>query len=173
MIKLDVKTEVAEVRAGLAKLGAEVGGIDRKILRALATVGKKRVKARMGSFLRLGHNSGTLATGSKGKRLAKGDTGEGLRGAVYGFARSRTHAVIASGQVFKAESLERGATIRATGAKMLSFRGDDGSWHRGKQFAIPPKRWFSRSVAGLEDDPDYKETPDKVLGKCIKKAGLS
>jgi len=110
MIKIDVKAEVADARAGLERLDIETRGIGRKILRALATVAKKRVKKRMSTFLRLGHTVGTLPTGPKGGSLKKGDLGGGLRDAVYGFARSPTHAVVASGQVYKAESRERGAT---------------------------------------------------------------
>lgn len=174
MIKIDVKADIEAARNGLGRIWTESKGIGRKILRALATVGKKRVRSRMGNYLRLGHtvasSGGNILTGAKGRRLAIGDTGEGLKGAVYGFARSETHAVISSGQRQKAEVLERGGTITAKKGKVLTFRGDDGQIRRAKTVTIPPKHWFSRSIAGLEDDPDYKTTPDKVLGKLIQKA---
>jgi hypothetical protein len=155
MIKMDIKADVQEAAAALQALGVAVGGpgIGKKILRALATAGKKWIKKRMDGFMHM-------------------RSGE-LKKAVYGFTRSDTHAVVASGRGYYAEILERGGTIKAKKGKYLTFRGDDGEWHRMKSVAIPPKKWFSKSIAGFEESSEYLPTVDKVIGKAIKKAGLS
>lgn len=149
MIKIDVKADVQEVQDGLKELGLELRGIGRKILRALATLTKKQVKRRMGLYL-------------------KERTGQ-LKAAVYGFARSPEHAVVATGRGYVAETLERGAVIGPSKQKTLSFYGDSG-WRRMHSVTIPAKRWFSQSSAGFEDNPEYQSTIDKVVGKAIKKA---
>ena len=149
MITIDVKADIQEVQTGLKELGLELRGIGRKILRALATMTKKRIKKRMGLYIR--------------ER-----TGQ-LKGAVYGFARSPEHAVVATGRGYVAETLERGEEIKPKKAGMLSFYGNSG-WRRMHSVTIPARRWFQQSSAGFEDDPEYQSTMDKVVGKAIKKA---
>jgi hypothetical protein len=165
MIKMDIKADVQEAAAALQALGVAVGGpgIGKKILRALATAGKKWVKKRMGGFLHLNRMMNSSDFSLR----------EGLKEAVYGFARSDTHSVVASGMGYRAEILERGGTIKAKKGKYLTFRGDDEEWHRMKSVTIPPKKWFSKSIAGFEESSEYLPTVDKVIGKAIKKAGLS
>lgn len=150
MIQLDIRADVAAVTKTLDALKIEVRGMARKLLRALATIAKKRVRKRMGHVLH-------IRTGA-------------LQAATYGFARSPSHAVVAGGRRWQAEALERGAIIKPNKRKALSFMGDDGTMKRMKSVVIPPKHWFSLSLAGFEEDPDYRQTIDKVLGKAIKKA---
>lgn len=169
MIHVSVKAEVQEVVNGLEELGLELRGISRKILRALATLTKKRVKKRMGHFIRR-RTYGFTQTGLKGGALQGGDVGGSLHDAVYGFARSPTHAVVSSGMKWQAEILERGGTIVPKKAKFLEFFGSDGSYKRLKSVRIPAFRWFSRSSEGFESDPEYQSTIDKVVGKAIQKA---
>lgn len=149
MIHVSVKAEVQEVVKGLEELGLELRGISRKILRALATLTKKRVKKRMGAFVR--------------------DRTGMLRANVYGRARSATHAVVAAGYPRVSETLERGGTIVPRKGKYLTFLTDSG-WKRMHSVTIPPKRFFSQSAAGFESDPEYQSTIDKVVGKAIQKA---
>lgn len=169
MIKLDAKAEVTEAKLGLEALGLEIAGIGRKILRALATIGKKRVKARMFNFIHARTFDFSLTRSKSGKIGVKSQEG-GLQAAVYGFARTKTLGVVASGLGFYAEILERGGTIRPKKGKFLTFRGDDGDWHRMPSVTIPAKHWFSKSIEGLEEAPEYQSTIDKVLGKAIQKA---
>ncbi len=169
MIAVSIKTEVAEVKAGLEEIGLETKWIGKKILRALATLTKKRVKKRMGQYIRR-RTYGFTATGARGGALQGGDLGGSLYDAVYGFARSHTHAVVASGMKWQAEILERGGTIVPKKAKFLEFFGSDGNYKRVKSVTIPAFRWFTRSAEGFENDPDYQLTIDKIVGKMIKKA---
>lgn len=164
MTKVDAKVDITEAIAGLEALGVQVKGMMRKMLRALATVAKKRVKKRMGNYL---HLNRLMQSSDFSIFKGKGS----LRDAVYGFARTGEHAVVASGQMYKAEALEDGADLRPKKRKYLSFQGEDG-WVRSKHLVIPPKRWFTRSIDGFEEDPDYQGTIDKVTGKAIHLAGL-
>jgi hypothetical protein len=165
MLKMVMKAEIAQAELSLKQLGIEVGGpgVGKKILRALATAGKKWVKRRMGNYL---HLNRTMQSSDFAVQ-------RGLKEAVYGFARSDTSAVVASGMGYIAEPLERGAVIRASKKKFISFRGDDGNWHRAKQITLPAKRWFTQSIAGFEGSSEYMPTVEKVIGKAIKKAGMS
>jgi hypothetical protein len=163
-VTLNVSSETEELEKALKQLGIEVKGLMRRLVRALATVAKKQVKRNMGAFLNMNH---LVQSSNFSMYRGKGN----LRDAVYGFARSATHAVTSSGQMYKAEALEAGADLKPKKAKYLSFQGEDG-WVKSKHLVIPPKRWFSRSLVGLEDSQDYKETPEKMIGKAIKKAGL-
>lgn len=149
MIAVSIKTEVAEVKAGLEEIGLETKWIGKKILRALATLTKKRVKKRMGVYVR-------ERTGM-------------LKANIYGLARSPTHAVVAAGYARVSEPLERGATIVPKKGNFLTFRGD-GGWVRVRSVTIPATRFFTRSVDGFESDPEYQLTIDKIVGKMIKKA---
>lgn len=178
MIKVDVKADIQEVETGLKELGLELRGIGRKILRALATLTKKRVKKRMGLYLNR-RTYGFSLTGSLGGKLKAGDYGGGLFESVYGFARSAEHAVVSSGKRWQAEALERGADLKPTKSLvfsnnkfnkgMLYFMGDSG-FKKMHEVEIPAKKWFSRSVEGFENDPEYQSTIDKTVGKAIKKA---
>jgi hypothetical protein len=150
VIQLDIRADVAGATASLKALDIEVKRMAQKLLRALATIAKKRIKKRMAGYL---HTR----------------TGE-LQKAVYGFSRSPSHAVVSAGQRWKAEALEKGATIVPRKRQYLAFLGDDGVHRRLPQVVIPPKRWFTGSLEGFEGDPDYQATIDKVLGKAIKKA---
>lgn len=164
MSKVDARLDIVDAIAGLDALGIETKGMMRKMLRALATVTKKRVKKGMGSYLQLGH-----LVNSTDFSLYKGKGS--LKDSVYGFARSGSHAVVASGQMFKAEALEHGATLVPRKRAFLSFQTEDG-WVRAKSLTIPPKRWFSRSVEGFEDDPEYSGTIQNCVDKAIRNAGM-
>ena len=164
MIKMDVRTDFKEAKAGLEALGVSVGGSGfmRRVIRALTTAGKKWVKKRMGGYLHLNRNM----------RSSDFAAQEGLKESVYGAVRSASHGVIASGKGYIAEPLERGATINPKKGKFLSFRGDDESWHRMKSVTIPARHWFTKSAEGFEQSSEYLPTVDKMVGKEIKKAGL-
>jgi hypothetical protein len=150
VVKVDIKLDAANMVEGLSAMGAGMKGAVSRLLRALATSTKKYIKKRMGAYV---HER----TGM-------------LKKAVYGFRRGPTYAVVASGEGHIAEPLERGAVVRPKKGKYLSFRGDDGDWHRVKELRIPAKHWFTKSAEGFEDSPDYVATIDKVIGKEIKKA---
>ena len=152
MISLDIRSEAGEVAAAMKELGVAMPVAVKRLLRALATAAKKRVKRNMGKYL---HNR----------------TGD-LKAAIYGFRRSEGHAVVAAGQVFRSEILERGGVIKPKKGKYLTFRGDDGSWHKAKMVTIPARRFFSRSIDGFESDPEFLGTADKIIAKEIRKAGL-
>jgi hypothetical protein len=82
VIQLDIRADVAGATASLKALDIEVKRMAQKLLRALATIAKKRIKKRMAGYL---HTR----------------TGE-LQKAVYGFSRSPSHAVVSAGQRWKA-----------------------------------------------------------------------
>ena len=149
MIAVDIKPQVAEVKAGLEAIGVESKWIGKKILRALATITKKQIKRRMGVYVR-------ERTGM-------------LKANIYGMARSPTHAVVAAAYARVAEPLERGATILPKKGNHLTFRGD-GGWVRAKSVTIPATRFFTRSAEGFEAGPEYQSTIDKIVGKVIQKA---
>lgn len=149
MIHVSIKAEVEEVTQGLEALGLELKNISRKILRALATLTKKRIKKRMNSFVK--------------------DRSGMLRANIYGRTRSAAHAVVAAGYPRVSETLERGGTISPRKGKFLSFRTDSG-WKRVRSVTIPPKHFFSLSAVGFEADPEYQSTIDKTVGKAIQKA---
>lgn len=165
MIKMDVRTDFKEAKRSLEALGVTVGGSSfmRRVVRALATAGKKWIKKRMGEFLHIGRNMS----------LSDFKVQEGLKESIYGFARSADHGVVASGKGYVAEPLERGATIRPKKGKFLTFRGDDESWHRMKSVTLPARHWFTKSAEGFEQSSEYLPTVEKMVGKEIKKAGLS
>lgn len=159
----DIRLDVKEVEDALDQLHIDMRGkMAKKLLRALATIAKKRVRRRMGAYLNLNHLVGSLDFRAYGESLQK---------AVYGFARSPGHAVVSSGQMYKAEALEHGAVIHPVKRRYLYFRTEEGAV-RARKVVIPAKRWFTRSLDGFESDPDYQGTIDKVLGKAIKDAGL-
>ena len=165
MIKMDVKADIKDARLSLEALGASVGGSGfvRRVIRALSTAGKKWIKKRMGGFLHIGRNM----------RSSDFKVQEGLKESIYGFARSADHGVVASGKGYIAEPLERGATIKPKKGKFLSFRGDDETWHRMKSVTIPARHWFTKSAEGFEQSSEYLPTVEKMIGKEIKRAGLS
>ena len=166
MIKIEAKADIAATLKSLDALSLDLARIGKKILRALATITKKRVKKRMGAYLNIGH---LMSSSDFSIFKGKGN----LRDAVYGCARSNTHAVVSSGQMFKAEALEHGALILPKKGKFLTFQADTNSgWVRTRSVHLPAKRWFTRSVEGFESDPDYQLTIDKVIGKAIHLAGL-
>ena len=165
MINMNVKADIKDARLALEALGVSVGGpgFSRRVIRALATAGKKWVKKRMGGFLHIGRNM----------QSSDFKVQDGLKDSIYGFARSADHGVVASGKGYMAEPLERGATIKPKKGKFLTFRGDDESWHRMKSVTLHARHWFTKSVEGFEQSSEYLPTVEKMVGKEIKKAGLS
>ena len=150
MIHLDIKTEKAGAVAALDRLGIESKWLGRNILSGFATLGRKWVRGRMGSFL----------------HVRTGD----LKAHVYGKVRDNNRAVIATGRGYRAEILERGGVIRPKKGKYLTFRSDSGGWIKARTVTIPAKRWFTKSIEGLESSPEYGAVIDKQLEKAIARA---
>lgn len=148
-MKYVVEAQIGRAVDFLNTLGIEAKKAPRTILASLATAAKKRVQARMGSHLR-------ERTGWLRKHL-------------YGRARSSTHYVVAAPRHI-AEILEKGGTIRAKKGRFLTFRGDDGSYHRMRSVTIPARHWFTQSIEGFEGSAEVGQAIDKALAKIIRKA---
>ncbi|MCX7023051.1 MAG: hypothetical protein NT080_00345 [Spirochaetes bacterium] len=148
MIKINVKLDIANAKTALTELGVETEKSTRMILMALAMAAKKRIQQGLYSVLR-------LRTGW-------------LRKHTYARKRSATHYAVAA-PTFIAEILERGGTIRPKKGKYLTFLGDDGQIRRARQVTIPATHWFSRSIAGFEDSPEYKAAVQKGMDRAIRK----
>ncbi|MGD9938616.1 MAG: hypothetical protein AB7T74_02320 [Clostridia bacterium] len=149
MIQINIDADFTEARQRLRRLSdVEIGTAMKGVLQTLATAGRNWVRRRMAGI--------TTRTGW-------------LKKHVYGFRRSDTHMVVAA-PAFKAEPLERGATIRPRKKKYLAIGGNRGDISAfAKQVVIPPKRWFSQSIAGFEGSPEYNKAIDKGLDKAMKK----
>jgi hypothetical protein len=42
-----------------------------------------------------------------------------------------------------------------------------------KTVTIPARHWFTKSIAGFEDSPEYAAAVDKGLNRAIKKFGTA
>lgn len=150
MIKLDVKLEKEGAVATLDRLGIESKWLGRNILNGFASLGRKWVRGKMGAFL----------------HTRTGD----LKAHVYGKVRENNRAVVSTSRGYRAEILERGGTIAAKKSAFLTFRTDAGGWVKVKKVTIPAKRWFTKSIEGLESSPEYAAVIDKQLEKAIARA---
>lgn len=149
MIQVNIQTDFDDARLRLRRLSdVEIGIAMKTVLQTLATAGRNWVRRRMSGL--------TQRTGW-------------LKKHVYGFRRSDTHMVVAA-PAFIGEPLERGATIRPKKKGFLYIGGRKKAvTAKVAQVTIPPKRWFTQSVAGFEGSPEYNAAIDKGLDKAMKK----
>lgn len=153
MIALKIEVPIEASRWALTRLGKDLSAAIKPILQTLATAGKRMVQRNMGAYL----GSGT----------------GWLRKHVYGIRRSEHHYVIAAPRHI-AEPLERGATIKPRAGKYLSIGGRQGVVSAFvRQVEIPARRWFSRSIQGFEDSPEYSAAIEKGISKAIKRFGTA
>jgi hypothetical protein len=148
MIDIKVTASMGGAIDALTDLGVDLKSAIKEILNALAAGAKKRVQSRMGGYI--GNGNGWL------KRH------------VYARRRSETHFVVAAPR-FIAEILDRGGTINARRKPYLSFKLPDGTWRKAKSVTIPARKWFTNSIAGYEESPEFTAALDKGTAKAIKK----
>jgi len=147
VIQIDAKVDVHGAVDALVELGVDAGKAARGVLGAIAKAVQKRVRNRMGAYL--GHHTGWL------KRH------------VYQFRRSEAHYVVAAPQ-YKAEILETGGTINTKKKKYLTFKVN-GEWRKAKSVTITPRHWFSNSLNGYENEPEYQLAIEKAINKITDK----
>lgn len=147
MIQIDAKADVTSAVNALVELGVNAEKAGRAVLGAVAKAVQKRVRNRMGGYL-------------------KRRTGW-LRQHVYAFRRSETHYVV-SAPKYKSEILARGGTINTKKKKWLTFKVN-GEWRKVKSVTIPARKWFTSSVDGFENDGEVKLAVDKAVQKIVDK----
>lgn len=152
MIKMQFDAPIKVHSLALLRLGKELKDAIRPILASLASAGKRQVQRNMIAYL--GRRTGWL------------------RKHVYGVRRSDSLYVVAAPRHI-AEPLERGATIVPKKGKYLTFKLPDGSWIKAKSVTIPARHWFTKSIAGFEDSPEYITAIDKGIAKAVRKFGQS
>jgi hypothetical protein len=153
MIEMKIEMPIEASQWALIRLGKDLSAAIKPILASLATAGKKMVQKNMGAYL-------TQRTGW-------------LRRHVYGIRRSEKHYVVAAPRHI-AEPLERGATITPKNGKVLYIGGAQGRVGAvAKTITIPARHWFTKSIAGFEDSPEYAAAVDKGLNRAIKKFGTA
>lgn len=167
---IDIRTDVADVKAGLEKLGSELHAVSKPIARYVGFALKRWITKRMGQHIRRG-TEGKALTGRRGGALHQGDRGQGLFGSIYFKARAQG-GVVTTALAYYGEALEKGWTIKPKEKGHLTFRNANNGWVRKKFVTLPALHWFTRSEAGFEDSVEFDRAVHAPLTAAIRKAGL-
>ncbi len=147
MIDIQITAGVGGAIDALLDLGVGLKEAARGMLNAAAIGARKRVQSRMNNYIGAGNGW--------------------LKRHVYSRRRSETHFVVAAPR-FIAEILDRGGVINAKKRKYLTFKVN-GEWRRAKSVTIPARRWFTNSIEGYDNSPEFQAALDKGTAKVLKK----
>jgi len=147
MIDIQITAGVGGAIDALLDLGVGLKEAARGMLNAAAIGARKRVQSRMNNYIGAGNGW--------------------LKRHVYQFRRSEAHYVVAAPQ-YKAEILETGGTINTKKKKYLTFKVN-GEWRKAKSVTITPRHWFSNSLNGYENEPEYQLAIEKAINKITDK----
>jgi hypothetical protein len=160
MMKMDIKSDIADAKEGLEALGLEIKNINRKILRTLTT--RAKTKVRTSYRQNLNTKSGVMI------------------GSAYSSAKNNVAGWVGLGSPL-AMVQETGKTINAKGKYMRIFIGKtiktawgkgygDGKWLTVKSVSIPARPFFYPAMEEFAGSAEYMAIIEKVLAREIKRA---
>lgn len=145
---LRITSDVKKLDDELKKLGYYSPKLANKILRAVVSKAKARVKRQVYRTLKKGE--GTLK-----RRITSSVNGEWAR--------------IKSNPPYIAQTLEYGKTILPVKKKYLTFKNKKGEWIRAKQVVIKPHPYFFNEIEAFLASTEYQQVLDKTLQKEIER----